>query len=49
MSIIYDEHFGDTIISGNTCFSRNIIMESRDLVLSYLHIDIHTGNEKYRI
>ena len=49
MVILYEEHLGDTIISGNTDLIINIIMESRDLILSYLHIGINTGNEKYSI
>ena len=49
MVILYDGHLGDTIISGDTDIKGNIIMESRDSVLSYIHIGLHTGNEKYRI
>ena len=49
MVLLYDEHLGDTIISGNTDVSRNIIMESRDLVLYYIHIGLHNGYAKYRI
>ena len=47
--ILYDDHLDDTIIDGNTDLSGNIILESRDLVLSYLHIGIHTDYAKYRI
>ena len=49
MVLIYDKIFGDTIIAKNTDLSGNIILESRDLVLSYLHFGLHTGDEKYRI
>ena len=49
MVLIYDGHLGDTIIARNTDLSGNIIMEIRDLVLSYLHIGLHTDNSKYRI
>ena len=49
MVLLYDENLGETIIYGNTYLSGNIILESRDLVLSYLHISLHTGDEKYRI
>ena len=49
MVLLYDGHLGDTIISGDTDLSVNIIMESRDLVLFYLHIDINNRNAKYRI
>ena len=48
MVIIDDKNLGNTIITGNIDLSRNIIMYSRDLVLSYIHIGIHTGDEKYR-
>ena len=46
---LYEEHLGDTIIYGNTYLSVNIIMEIRDLVLSYLRIGLHTGYAKYSI
>ena len=49
MVLQYEEHLGDTIISGNTDLSGNIILESRDFFLSYLHIGLHTGDAKYRI
>ena len=49
MVLLDGDHLGDTIISGNTDISRNIILESRDLVLSYLHIGLHSGDEKYGI
>ena len=45
MVLLYDYHLGDTIISRNTYLSENIIMEIRDLVLSYLHIGLRTGYE----
>ena len=48
MVIIDDKNLGNTIITGNIDLSRNIIMYSRDLVLSFIHIGIHTGDEKYR-
>ena len=47
--LINDEHLGDTIIATNSGISRKIIMESRQLVVSYLHIGLHTGDAKYRI
>ena len=49
MVLLYDENLGDTIIDGDKDISINIIMESRDLVLSYLHIRLHTGDANYRI
>ena len=49
MVILYGEHLGDTTIDSNIYLMRNIILESRDLVLSYLHIGIYTGDAKYRI
>ena len=49
MFLLYDGHLGDTIISGNTDLSRNDILKSRDLVLSYLHIGIQNGDTKYMI
>ena len=49
MDFLYDKHLGDTIISGNTDFIGNIIIEGRGLVISYLHIDTHTGDAKYRV
>ena len=49
MVLLYDNNLGNTIIAGNKYLGGNIILESRDLVLSYLHIGIHTGYEKYRI
>ena len=49
MALLYDEHLVDTIIYENTDLSGNMIMEIRDLVLSYLQIGLHTSNEKYRI
>ena len=49
MVLLDDEHLGDTIINGSTDIIGISIMESRDLVLSYLHISPHTGDGKYRI
>ena len=49
MSLMYDKHSGDIIIAGNIDLRGNNIMESIGLVLSYLHIDLHTGDEKYRV
>ena len=46
MAILYDEHLGDTIITGNTDISGNIIMKIRGLVLAYLHIGLNTGEIK---
>ena len=36
-------------LSGNTYLSGNIVLESSVLSLYFLHIGIHTGDEKYRI
>ena len=47
MVLICDDHLGDTIITGNTYLTGNIILESRDFVISYLHIGLHTGDAKY--
>ena len=49
MVILDYYHLGDIIISGNTYISGNRIMEIRELVLSYLHIGLHTGDKKYGI
>ena len=49
MILPYDGHLGDNIIYWNAYLNRNIIMEIRDLVLSYIHIGIHTSDTKYRI
>ena len=49
MVLLYGRHLGDNIIHGNTDLSVNIILESRDLVLSYLHIGLQTSDAKYRI
>ena len=49
MVLLYGRHLGDNIIHGNTDLSGNIIVESRDLVLSYLHIGLHTSGEKCMI
>ena len=49
MDLLYDKHLGDTIIFWNKDLRGNKIMESRGLVLSYLYIDIHTGDAKYRV
>ena len=49
MVLLYVEHLGDTIISGNTDLRGNIILEIRGLVLSSLHIFLHTGDAKYMI
>ena len=49
MVLLYDEHLGDTIISGNIDIIGNKVMEIRDLVLSYLRIGLNTGDAKYRI
>ena len=44
--ILDDEHLGDTIFSGNKDLRSNIVLEIRDLVLSSIHIVIHTGDTK---
>ena len=46
MVLLYSKNLGDTIIFGNTYINGNIILKIRDLVLSYTHIGIHTGNKK---
>ena len=40
---------GYTIITGNTYIIINIILESRGLVISSLHIGLNNGDAKYRI
>ena len=47
--LIYDDHLGDTIIYGNIDLIGNIILESRGLVLSSLHIGLHTGDANFCI
>ena len=49
MVLLYDKHLGDTIISRDIHLNRIIVTERRDLVLSYIHIGLHTDNAKYRI
>ena len=49
MDILYDEHLGDTIITGNTGLSGNISTKRRDLVLSYLHIGLQISDKKQSI
>ena len=49
MVLLYGGHLGDTIGYGNTDPSWNIIMEIRDMVLSYIHIGLHTSDAKYII
>ena len=49
MVLLYEEPLGDTRVAGNTDIRGNIIMETKDLVLSYLHIGLHTGDAKYTI
>ena len=49
MVLIYYKHLGDTIIAGNKDLNRNIILESRDLVLYCIHIGLHMDDAKYRI
>ena len=46
MVFLYDRHLGDTMIDDNTDLIGNIVMESRDFVLSYLQIGLHTGIAK---
>ena len=45
MVILDDKLLGDTIISGNIDISGNLIMENRDLVLSYLRIGLQNGDK----
>ena len=45
MDLIDDDNLGENIIAGNKCLRTNIIMESRDSVLSSLHIVPHTGDK----
>ena len=47
MILLYDDHLSDIIITGNTYLRINIILERRGLVLSSLHIGLHTGDSKY--
>ena len=49
MALLDDENLGYTIIDINKDISVNSIMESRDLVLSSLHIGLHAGYKKYMI
>ena len=49
MDLLNDKHAGDIIISGNIYLRGNRIMESSVLVLSYIHIDLHTDDAKHRI
>ena len=49
MVVLDDDHWGDTTIAGNIYLRGNIILEIRDVSLSYLHIGLHTGETKYRI
>ena len=49
MVLLYDEHFCDTIITGNIDISSNSILEIRDSILASIHIGIHVGGAKYRI
>ena len=49
MVLLYGGHLSDTISYANIYLSGNIILEGRDLVLSYLHIGLHTSNAKYSI
>ena len=49
MVVIDDKQLGDTIIAGNTDLRGNMILESRDLFLFYLHIGLHNGDSKYMI
>ena len=47
--LLYDGHLGDAIIVGDTYLRGSVILEIRDFLLSYLHIGLHIGDEKYRI
>ena len=49
MVILYDGHLGDTIIYIDVDLRGNIILERRELVLSYLHNEPHIGSAKHRI
>ena len=49
MVLLYHGNLCDNIIAGDTYLGVNVIMESRDLFLSYIHISLHTGDVKYRI
>ena len=49
MVLLYYDYLVDTNISGNTDLIGNIILESRNSVLSSPHIGLHTVNAKYRI
>ena len=45
MVLLHEKHLGDTTIAGNTDLNGNIITEIIDLVLSYLHIGLQTGDK----
>ena len=47
--LLYGKHLGDTNITENTYLSKNIILETRNLVLSYLQIGQQTGNANHGI
>ena len=49
MVLLYGRHLGDTISSENRDPSGNRVLKIKDLVLSYLHIGLHTSDAKYRI
>ena len=49
MVTVYEKNLGDTIITWNKYLKGNIILGSRESVLSSLHIGLHTGDAKYRI
>ena len=48
MILLDDENWGNTTISRNTYLIRNSTLEVRDLIISSLHIGIHTDDKKYR-
>ena len=49
MVLLYDGELGDTIIACDIDLIRNIILKIRYLVLSYLHIGLHTRDVIYWI
>ena len=49
MVLLDYNHLGDITISGNIYIRWIDILETRDSVLSSIHIGLHTGDEKYGI
>ena len=49
MVLLDEKNLGDTIIYGNAYLIDNPILEIRNLVLSSIHIDLHTVDAKLNI